>query len=848
VALDGWRALDRLIADGPPRRARPATVGGAIAAALAPPEPRAWRSRARVEQHRVADSRSIYTLFLAGRGTGKLLDLGTMIPTPKGWRKLGELAVGDQVFDESGRPCTITATNDRTPDTAYRLTFSDGATVDACSEHLWVTWTHAERKAYLRSTHEPDRTRFPAEWPAWRARRVDRWGTASDGAGPQVRTTQDIVDTLTYGKRGDLNHAIPHTAPLDLPDVELPVDPWLLGYWLGDGTSVRADLTVADADLPFVTARVAALGLPFSVHRPGSRTPSVRILGDLYTALGALGVRTDRGGRGSVKHVPEAYLWASTAQREALLAGLMDSDGSADQRGNSVEFCSTSRPLADAVVQLARSLGQRPVLAESRALLRGVDHGPRYRVTWRPTRQPFTMPRKVARVSDPAGQGLRNHHRMIVAAERIEPRPMRCLTVDSPHRTYLCTDAMIPTHNTWTAANTFAEWATTEPGYYGVVAPTFSDCRSLCVEGPSGLLKALGDDLLRYDKSHYELHLRNGSVIIMASDEAPKRLRGPNFTGIWGDEIASWRNVRETWEEGVEFATRIGSARRLLTGTPKRGHPLVRELHDRAEKGDPDVTLVRGRTQDNARNLAPEFLRTIMGKYAGTSLGAQELEGLLLADAEGALMTTALIEATRCLPEQVPELDRVMVGVDPAVTDRPNSDFTGIVVVGIGGPPVGTYRGAAAKVPGRHLYVLADESLSATPEHWAEVVLKTAEMWAADAITPEVNQGGDLVTTMVRMVAAARGFTLPRLVPVRATVDKRTRAEPMAGVFEQHRMHVVGRLPDVEDQLAGWVPGQKGSPDQLDATVWGAVGLMPELSVSAAKQSTVALLTSGRRG
>ena len=181
MTVTSWDQVTDLIGSGVPQVTRPATVGRQIATDMAPPDPRPWRRTARPEQLAVAESTTPYTLFLAGRGAGKLLDLRTMIPTPDGWRKLGELAVGDHVFDESGRPCTITGTNDRTPDVAYRLTFSDGATIDACSEHLWITWTHLERKAYLRSAHELDRTRFPVEWPAWRAHRISRWGAASTG-------------------------------------------------------------------------------------------------------------------------------------------------------------------------------------------------------------------------------------------------------------------------------------------------------------------------------------------------------------------------------------------------------------------------------------------------------------------------------------------------------------------------------------------------------------------------------------------------------------------------------------------------------------------------------------------
>lgn len=437
----------------------------------------------------------------------------------------------------------------------------------------------------------------------------------------------------------------------------------------------------------------------------------------------------------------------------------------------------------------------------------------------------------------------------LIAADTLRPRPRSWRALARPEQAAVA-DSRTPftfflagrgAGKTWTASNTLAEWAMAEPGMYAVVAPTFGDCRALCVEGPSGLLRALGapqgepaGDLARYDKSKYELTLTNGSVIVMASDEAPGRLRGPNFTGAWCDEVGSWKRVKETFEEGVLFSTRIGSARKLLTGTPKRGHVLVREYHDRAMSGDPDVTLVRARTLDNASNLSPEFLRMIRAKYEGTTLGRQELDGLLLADAEGALITTALIDATRCTVRDVPDLLRVIVGVDPAVTHRPGSDSTGIVVVGLGGPPLSSYLGDTAVVPGYHLYVLADESMHASPRAWAERVLKVAEQWAADGITCEVNNGGDLVTNMVQLVAESQELPLPRLHPVHATVGKRTRAEPFAGVFEQRRVHIVDALPDVEDQLAGWVPGDLDSPDQLDATVWAAVENMPELAVGRA--------------
>ncbi|MGI5195645.1 hypothetical protein ACQEVY_18680 [Streptomyces sp. CA-288835] len=250
-------------------------------------------------------------LLLTGRDWGKILAVNTLIPTPGGWKKNGELRVGDQVFDEFGRPCTMMAVFDAVPDCAYRLHFSDGTTIDACADHQWVTWDSAARKALNRSAGTDGQ--FPEDWPSWRA--PGRWGNGrSDGRGPRVVTTQEIVDTITVGKRGDTNHAVPTCRPLELPEAELPVDSYLFGVWLGDGDSRQAIITSADEEIP---AAFEAAGHPVLQveHRKGF-CPRWSISG-LLPRLQALGVLAN-------KHVPSVYLRASRQQRMDLLAGLMD--------------------------------------------------------------------------------------------------------------------------------------------------------------------------------------------------------------------------------------------------------------------------------------------------------------------------------------------------------------------------------------------------------------------------------------------------------------------------------------------------------------------------------------------
>src|SRR3954471_17553669 len=223
-------------------------------------------------------------LLLGGRGSGKAVHVDEVIPTPTGWTRLGDINIGDEVFDEAGRICHVMATYDSVPEVAYRLTFSDNSTIDACADHQWVTWTHAERKAFLRSPYE-DPSRPPDNWPAWRLSRLHSHSLSKDvveaalelagtgmpvsriqtvvgtncnawakhiragryiprepriypdSPGPQVRSTKDIVDTLTYGLRGDTNHCIPTCGALQLPERDLPIDPFVIGYWLGNGTA-----------------------------------------------------------------------------------------------------------------------------------------------------------------------------------------------------------------------------------------------------------------------------------------------------------------------------------------------------------------------------------------------------------------------------------------------------------------------------------------------------------------------------------------------------------------------------------------------------------------------------------
>jgi phage terminase large subunit-like protein len=482
------------------------------------------------------------------------------------------------------------------------------------------------------------------------------------------------------------------------------------------------------------------------------------------------------------------------------------------------------------------------IFAAARALIRSIPVDP--------TQSELLAPPIVGRGVDWDGMGLEvipdwvdEAHPALVALRAVEPPEPR------PWRTTARPNQLPPPGDDWlywvimagrgwgktfVGANVLAEWATQTRGDYAVIAPTFGDARKICTEGPSGLIAALGDDLESYNKSDYVLYLRNGSRIVLASADAPDRLRGYNLSGAWCDELASYGiDQEDLWDKSLIPALRIGRRpRMIITTTPRRSAIVLRNLLARWKAKDPAVTVTTGSTFENRDNLSAAFLTEMELRYKGTTTGRQELDGEMLDEVEGALVTAKLIDATRILDGSlIPQLRRVVVGVDPSVTNTESSDACGIVVAGLGIGPLHGWTGSPAVVEGPHLYYLADHTMRGTPHAWARKALQVAEEWDADAMIVETNQGGDLCTTMLRMVAKEIESRTPRITKVTASKGKYTRAEPVAGVFEQCRAHIVGGLPGVEDGFTSWVPGDPESPNELDAAAWAAVGLMPQLAM-----------------
>lgn len=367
-----------------------------------------------------------------------------------------------------------------------------------------------------------------------------------------------------------------------------------------------------------------------------------------------------------------------------------------------------------------------------------------------------------------------------------------------------------------------ARWLDSEmsanPGFRaGIIAPTRPDATLTCVEGETGLLKV--NPAIRFNRSRGELWWPNGSRARLFGAYGPEereRMRGPQFHRMWLEEFAAWRQLDEyprddspdLWQH-VTLALRLGSqARFFMSSTPKRRRRF-KEVIERS-----DVVVTRASTYD-AHGLPQVVRDRLIEMYEGTRLGRQELLGEVLEDVEGALWSQQDIDENRV--PSAPELSHIIVGVDPAGSTQ--SGQVGICAVGVSEqrwPHPRTGR------PVRHMYVLADESLSAPPEKWAAAAIDLYRYVKADKIVAEPNYGGEMVKSVLRQVDVSVPLRM-----VHSSRGKKLRAEPIAALSAQGLLHVVGTLPKLEDEMTGWVEGfTPWSPNRLDAMVFAATELL----------------------
>lgn len=387
----------------------------------------------------------------------------------------------------------------------------------------------------------------------------------------------------------------------------------------------------------------------------------------------------------------------------------------------------------------------------------------------------------------------------------------------------------------WGKTRSCAEWCAEKARRYpgcriALVANTYADARDTMVEGDSGLLACFGRDELRnrsedgsWNRSNGELFLANGSRFKTYTSEKPWKLRGPQFHFAWGDEAAFWADagkgcITDTTWTNLAIATRLKKRpdwddefrSQIVVATTPRPVALLKVTDPDPSRAGlmqrPTTIITTGRTMDNIANLSEQYKANVIAPLLGTRLGRQELDAELLEDRQDALWRREWIEETRIGPNNVPDLVRIVVAVDPAVTDGESAAETGIVVAG-------------ASRDG-HGYVLGDHTLRGTPKETMDVVAHVYDLYQADRVVAEVNNGGDYIGNLLHTVSPNIPFRA-----VRASRGKALRAEPVSALYEQRRIHHAGTYPFLEDQMCQWSPLDTESPDRLDALVWAFADL-----------------------
>lgn len=416
-------------------------------------------------------------MYGGAAGGGKALQWGVNLPTPTGWTTIADVQVGDYVLDERGQPtCVLAKSELMLGRRCLRVTFSDGQSVVCDEDHLWTTLSEADRQRAARSTEE------------YRAARRASRGSASHGRAPGTRTGPAATDAPTSGRTstalrtnpwqeartrtaeqlraelaaGGRPHAVPCARPLDLPPQDLPVDPYVLGLWVGDGDTRRGHVTVGGQDQKHLLGEIRAAGYQVTPQRGAPTHFKAEGLREALVGLGLCGTK----GTPVAKFVPPAYLRSSFEQRLALLQGIVDSDGHVDARGQ-VEVTWTSYGLTVDLLELLATLGVKATAREGRATIDGRDCGPKWSVKWLSELPCARLPRKLARQKR---DGFRGTHdmRYVVAVEEVPTTPVQCIKVDAPSGLFLAGRAMIPTHNSDALLFAALQYADV-PGYSALI-------------------------------------------------------------------------------------------------------------------------------------------------------------------------------------------------------------------------------------------------------------------------------------------------------------------------------------------------------------------------------------------
>jgi hypothetical protein len=804
-------------------------------------------------------------LFGGSAGSGKMLDLSTVVLSTKGWTTMGELQVGDMVFDHEGEPTRVLWKSPACTPTTYRVTMSDGEVVTACADHLWNVADERQRANYQ---HTDPR------WQAQRrARRPSRGltdeqravatdgrarGTALAAVQTNVRRAQqarevsgrpsvwDYTTTLTTAAVAALaaaerkRVAIPNGAPLHAPGSwRSAIPPYTLGVWLGDGGASDGYIYCCDDDLPALTVELEADG--WEVHVASTSTSgrsqpfhSLRLVRDgvpLRSILRAEGLFGN-------KHVPDWVHLAPYADRQAFLGGFCDTDGTVNRRGR-VEFCLAREDMVRDVHSMFWGIGEKPSRVTRRATRNQVEGftGEAWRFSIaRCSQYLFRLPRKRDRLAIDRGCGSRNEYRSIESIEEVDPVPMQCITVDNPRGLYRVGRSHLTTHNSAAllmAALMFCD----VPGYNALILRrTLTDLKL-----PDGLIDVSNDWLAgtgaKYNANDFRWtfpkpdgNLEGGGVLqfgYMSSFGSETRYKSSQYQLVAYDELTEfpWEDqylyLQSRMRSSIGFhppaadgltVDQIPLRMRAATNPGGVGGDWVRKRFV-----SPDTAIrpfLPGRVYDNPGLNAEEYLASLAE--------LPEVERRRLEDGDwdvfeipGALWKVSDLAWTdRTEPRPVSDVDVRAMSIDPAVTDETGKgDETGILI---------------GSVTGGDLTVELDLSGRMHPDDWARKAVSAYHQYGCSSVIVEDNQGKALLHGALGNAADQLGLDRPTLAIITAKESKEARAIPVAQAYRSTPRRVYhdltlkgGRL---ENQLTSWVPRRPTakipSPDRLDALVW----------------------------
>jgi len=718
-------------------------------------------------------------ILCAGRKFGKAVDVETPIPTPSGWTTMGALEPGDVVFDASGAQTTVTfASEVMHGHECYEVVFTDGSVIVADAGHLWESYTKPVRKSLQRQD-------VPLS--------------------PVTVTTEEMSRSLRY--REEANHAVRVCGPIQCPAVDLPLDPYLLGVWLGDGHSAAGMVTKNDA---FIFEQIAATGwMVEEQHYPSLKARTWRIVG-LTKRLRELGLKGN-------KHIPAVYFRGSIEQRRGLLAGLMDTNGTCSKLGHAA-FDNMDPKLAWGVFELAASLGFKPIMRTKRAKVNGKDCGISWRVQFKPTEQVFRLPRKAERLSPSSS---RQNFRCVESISPVASRPVKCIGVASPSHLFLVGRTFIPTHNSTMCLIPAVDGHGAKKQFRGAARGargTWYVPASYVADEAWDLLKAATKDIwVEKHEQGRRLVLLGGGGITIRSCDNPDMQRGPNNDFVIVDEAALVKD--KVWEEVVKPTMAATDGWAIIISTPKGVANWFKKEFDaaptrpgwarwqRPSSDNPKVSrafLENERRESTALTFAQEYLAEFVAPGGGLFKRRDartywwELNELVWAG--GVARESDLVK---------------FLTVDPATSTKTSADHTAILACG--------YHHSSDMLFLLDLFLERVEG--------PEAMRQIRSMAAKHDAYPFVEESA--VSAHLLSFMREEKISFRTVVP--GSRDKWSRAQPAAARWERHSILVPAHadwLAGFERQLYNFEP-DGDDDDAVDCLGWAAHVVKEEMGVGA---------------